>query len=464
MSIVWFRNDLRLEDNPALASASEGGPVVPVFLWEPDEEYPWEPGAASRWWLHHSLSALGTRLAAMGSRLVFRTGPTLKALRSLVAETGSNAVYWNKRYEPAVVARDEEIQRSLEAEGIRVETFDGSLLRAPEDVRTKQNKPYRVFTPYWNACKDREVEPATPAPASLAPPRKWPRSATLDDLGLLPTLDWAAGMRKAWTPGEVGAAARLETFLAHRVKGYVEGRNRPDREGSSFLSPHLHFGEIGPRTIWHRVCALADQGIGTETYLKEIAWRDFGHQLLHHFPATTDKPLRAEFERFPWRDDPKALRAWQRGRTGYPIVDAGMRQLWATGWMHNRVRMIVASFLVKHLLLPWQDGARWFWDTLVDADIASNTLNWQWSAGSGADAAPYFRIFNPVLQGEKFDPKGDYVRRWVPELSKVSDKYIHKPWVAPEELREVAYPKPIVEHSAARERALEAFRSISKES
>ena len=454
MSIVWFRNDLRLADNPALASAAETGPVVPVFLWEPDEEYPWEPGAASRWWLHHSLSALGTRLAAMGSRLVLRTGPTLKALRSLVAETGSDAVYWNKRYEPAVVARDKEIQRSLAAEGIRVETFDGSLLRAPDEVRTQQNKPYRVFTPYWNACQDREVESPTHALVSLAPPPKWPRAATLDDLGLLPTLDWAAGMRKAWTPGEVGATARLETFLAHRVKGYVEGRDRPDRDGTSFLSPHLHFGEIGPRTIWHRVRA--------EPYRRELAWRDFGHQLLHHFPKTTDKPLRAEFGRFPWRDDPKALRAWQRGRTGYPIVDAGMRQLWATGWMHNRVRMIVASFLVKHLLLSWQDGARWFWDTLVDADLASNTLNWQWSAGSGADAAPYFRIFNPVLQGEKFDPKGDYVRRWVPELSKVPDKYIHKPWAAPAELRGVEYAEPIVEHSAARKRALEAFRSISR--
>ena len=455
MSIVWFRHDLRLADNPALAAASEAGAVVPVFIWEPDEEYPWEPGAASRWWLHHSLAALGSRLGAMGSRLILRTGPTLKTLRTLLKETGSDAVYWNRRYEPAVRARDKGIEQALLDSGIRVETYNASLLTEPGEVRTKQSTPYRVFKPYWNAVKDRDIEPPMDAPESLSPPKRWPMSVPLDDLGLLPTIDWTAGMRKAWTPGEAGASARLETFVEKRVKNYFAGRDRPDNEGTSSLSPHLHFGEIGPRTIWHRVEA--------EAYRRELTWRDFGYQLLHHFPSTTEKPFVARFERFPWREDPKALRAWQRGRTGYPIVDAGMRQLWATGWMHNRVRMIVASFLVKHLLLPWQDGSRWFWDTLVDADLANNTLNWQWSAGCGADAAPYFRIFNPVLQGEKFDPKGHYVRKWVPELSKVPDKYIHKLWAAPKDLLRtlgVTYAERIVEHSVARERALEAFRSM----
>ena len=463
MNIVWFRHDLRLADNPALLAGREAGPVVPVFIWEPDEEYPWEPGAASRWWLHHSLKALGSQLAAVGSKLILLAGPTRKTLRALVEETGAEAVYWNRRYEPAVLASDKEIEQALSDAGIRVDTFNGSFLSEPGEVSTKQGKPYKIFTPYWNACKDREIEPTLPAPTRLAAPTKWPKSVALDDLGLLPTIDWAGAMRKAWTPGEAGATAQLEAFAGQGIDEYVEERNRPDHDGTSALSPHLHFGEISPRTIWHRVHSM--RGVGAETYRKEIVWRDFGYQLLSHFPKTTDTPFRPEFERFPWRDDPAALRAWQRGWTGYPIVDAGMRQLWATGWMHNRVRMIVASFLVKHLLLPWQDGARWFWDTLVDADLASNTLNWQWSAGCGADAAPYFRVFNPVLQGEKFDPKGVYVRKWVPELAEVPNEFIHKPWAAPLELLRdcgATYPKPIVEHSAARERALEAFRSISK--
>ena len=472
-SIVWFRHDLRLADNPALEAAiEEGRAVLPVFIWEPDEEYPWEPGAASRWWLHHSLKALDARLAESGSRLILRTGPTLGTLRSLIKETGAEAVYWNRRYEPRVLERDRGIEDGLRESGIHAESFNGSLLFEPGEIRTKQNNVYRVFTPYWKACRKRDIALPTPAPKAITSPKKWPKSRPLDDLGLLPTIDWAAGMGKAWTPGEAGALTRFGAFIDEHITGYVEGRNRPDQAGTSSLSPHLHFGEISPRILWHRILAGAeidDLSSGAETYLKEIAWREFGHQLLHHFPKTTDEPLRGEFAAFPWRKDPKALRAWQRGRTGYPIVDAGMRQLWATGWMHNRVRMIVASFLVKHLLLPWQDGARWFWDTLVDADLANNTLGWQWSAGCGADAAPYFRVFNPILQGEKYDPNGEYVRRWVPELAKVPDRYLHKPWEAPAKMLGdsgitlgTTYPRPIVEHSAARERALEAFYSTTK--
>ena len=472
-SIVWFRHDLRLADNPALDAALEGGgPVIPAFIWEPDEEYPWELGSASRWWLHHSLKALDSRIARLESKLIIRTGPTLGKLRSLIKETGAEAVYWNTRYEPRVLERDKGIEVALEESGVHAESFNGSLLFGPEEIRTKQDNVYRVFTPYWNASRQKEVRRPTPAPEALVSPKKWPRSKSVDDLGLLPTIDWATGMREAWTPGEAGATERFEAFVDRHITDYVEERNRPDREGTSSLSPHLHFGEISPRIIWDRIRSggeIDDLSPGAETYLKEVAWREFGYQLLYHFPKTTDEPLRGEFAAFPWREDPKALRAWQRGRTGYPIVDAGMRQLWAMGWMHNRVRMIVASFLVKHLLLPWREGARWFWDTLVDADLASNTLGWQWSAGCGADAAPYFRVFNPILQGEKVDPKGEYVRRWVPELAKVSDRYLHKPWEAPAKMLSdwgitlgTTYPRPIVEHAAARERALEAFYSITK--
>jgi len=450
-TIVWFRHDLRLDDQPALAAAAARGAVVPVFIWAPEEEHPWDPGAASRWWLHHSLEKLAAALDKAGAPLVIRRGPSLAALRALAKEHAATHVAWNRRYEPAVVARDTGIKKALTEDGLVAESFNGSLLFEPVHVATKEGRPYQVFTPFWRSLLARD-EPAEPTAA----PRKLKGSVgsgkgsvTLDSLGLLPAIDWAATMRKTWTPGAAGADARLDRFLERGLSGYGTGRDRPDREGTSSLSPHLHFGEISPRRVWHAVreavggvpAAKLTAG-GAETYLRELGWREFANHLLYHFPHTPEAPLRADYAKFPWADDPVGLRAWQRGRTGFPIVDAGMRQLWSTGWMHNRVRMIVASFLVKDLRISWLEGARWFWDTLLDADLAANTLGWQWAAGCGADAAPYFRIFNPTSQAAKFDPDGGYVQTWVDTGR--------------------GYPEPIVDHAEARKLALAALKTVSR--
>jgi deoxyribodipyrimidine photo-lyase len=449
-TIVWFRHDLRIDDNPALIAAAARGAVVPVFIWAPDEEHPWPPGAASRWWLHQSLEKLSAALERLGASLVVRRGPTQAALESLVKETGATHVAWNRRYEPAVIARDTAIKKKLASAGLDVESFNGGLLFEPMHVATKEGKPYQVFTPFWRALLGRD-EPAAPlaGPKKLTAAAAAPKTLAVADLGLLPTIDWAGTMQKTWTPGEAGGAKRFAAFLAAGIGGYGIERDRPDHEGTSSLSPHLHFGEISPRRVWHAVreavggMPAAKVTGSPEVYLRELGWREFANHLLYHFPHTTDAPLRADYARFPWANDPVGLRAWQRGRTGFPIVDAGMRQLWATGWMHNRVRMIVASFLVKDLRVSWLEGARWFWDTLVDADLAANTLGWQWAAGCGADAAPYFRIFNPTSQAAKFDPDGAYVRAWV-------------------DLAAADYPEPIVDHAAARLRALEALKAVSK--
>ena len=466
--ILWFRLDLRLRDHPALAAALRSGrPVIPVFLWAPEEEAPWAPGAASRWWLHHSLTALDAALRERGSRLILRRGPAAAALDALRRETGADAVFWSRRYEPAVAARDARVESALRADGAAVETFNSALLFEPWDVQTQAGGPFRVFTPFWRACRAAE-EPGDPLPAprSLPAPSDWPASEPLAALELLPKIAWDAGLRAAWTPGEAGARRALEAFADGALAGYAGDRDRPDVAGTSRLSPHLHFGEIGPREVWHAVreaeARRAERGVvrGAESYLRELGWREFAYHLLHHFPRTPERPLNERFAAFPWRKDPAGWNAWRKGRTGYPIVDAGLRELWRTGWMHNRVRMIAASFLVKDLLLPWQDGARWFWDTLVDADLANNTLGWQWTAGCGADAAPYFRVFNPVLQGEKFDPAGAYVRRWIPELKTVPDAFVHKPWMAPRPPAD--YPAPILDHAAARDRALEALAAIAE--
>jgi len=468
---VWFRQDLRLQDNPALAAAvARGGPVVPVFIWDEAGEGDWAPGAASRWWLHHSLAALDAALRECGLRLVVRRGESGAVLSELIKSTAATAAYWNRRYEPAAIARDTALKASL---GIEAKSFNAALLFEPHTVKNKSGGPFQVFTPYWRHCLALPVEAPGKLRAGLLPaPARWPKSADLSELGLLPEIKWDAGLAQAWQPGEAGAQARLKRFVA-AIPGYADARDQPAAGATSGLSPHLHFGEISPRQIWAAVAAQGkDSGVfppsrGAQVYLKEVGWREFAHHLLYHFPATPAQPLRAEFAAFPWRKDARQLRAWQRGLTGYPIVDAGMRQLWATGWMHNRVRMIVASFLVKHLRLSWQEGAAWFWDTLVDADLANNTLGWQWSAGCGADAAPYFRIFNPILQGLKFDPAGDYVRRWVPELAKLPDKFIHEPWEAPMDVLVTAeitlgrtYPQPIVEHAEARAAALAAFQGM----
>lgn len=474
-SIHWFRLDLRLADNPALRAAIErGGPVVPVFIWSPEEEAPWPPGDASRWWLHQSLRALETQLRAAGSRLVIRREPALETLRALVKETGAGAVFWNRRYEPAVIARDAKVKEALSGKGFVVESFNGALLREPWTVQNQSGKPFQVFTPFWRHCLAQPDPPEPlPAPRRLAAPAPWPKSLALEALELEPKIHWVAGLHAAWQPGDAGAAERLRDFLANAFTDYSEQRNRPDLAGTSRLSPHLHFGEISPRQVWHGLKAVAaKRGLAVaqwrgSPFLAEVGWREFAHHLLYHFPHTPVEPLRAEFAQFPWRKDAAWLKAWQKGRTGYPIVDAGMRELWTTGWMHNRVRMIVASFLVKDLLLDWREGARWFWDTLVDADLAQNTLGWQWTAGCGADAAPYFRVFNPTTQGEKFDPQGQYVRRWCPELARLPAEWIHRPDQAPPEVLRIAgvelgrnYPVPVVSHAIAREVALEAFARI----
>ncbi|MCS6771415.1 MAG: DNA photolyase family protein [Kiritimatiellae bacterium] len=467
-TIVWFRRDLRLHDHEALSAAlKRGGSIVPVFIWAPDEESPWPPGSASKWWLHESLTAFDASLRELGSRLVIRRGPSLEALDKLIRETGASAIYWSRLYEPAVIERDKQIKSHLRARGIDARSFNASLLHEPWTIQTSSGKPYQVFTPFYRACQE-IGDPSTPLPA----PRELPScppvdSLTIADLGLLPRIPWYHGMAQSWQPGETGALRRLESF-SPKAPAYKVDRDRPDLESTSRLSPHLHFGEISPRMMWWAI-RKAHPGGSAESYLRQLIWREFAHHLLFHFPYTATEPLRPEFRSFPWRENPAALKAWQKGRTGYPIVDAGMRELWHTGWMHNRVRMIVASFLVKDLLVPWQRGAEWFWDTLVDADLANNTLGWQWTAGCGADAAPYFRIFNPILQGEKFDPDGEYVRRWVPELASLPSPMIHRvPELPDATLRQFGielgrdYPRPLVDHASARDVALAAFDAIRR--
>jgi deoxyribodipyrimidine photo-lyase len=478
LSIVWFRLDLRLADNPALLAGLTRGAVLPVFIWEPEEESPWQPGAASQWWLHQSLTAISKSLEELGSRLIIRRGPTLEALSKLATETGASAVFWNRRYEPAVIARDRSVKESLRAAGLEATSFNGALLFEPWTVQNQIGKPYQVFTPFWKHClKAQSANLPLKPPRKIDGPQRWPSSLIISELELEPKINWAAGLRAAWNPGEKGAQTQLKTFLSRALADYGEARDCPDIAGTSRLSPHLHFGEISARQIWHELDRWAPeakpglrQSESTKRFRTELGWREFAHHLLFHFPGTPLEPLRPEFRKFPWNKSPERLARWQRGRTGYPIVDAGMRQLWATGWMHNRVRMVVASFLVKDLLLSWVEGARWFWDTLVDADLAQNTLGWQWSAGCGADAAPFFRIFNPVSQGEKFDSKGDYVRHWCPELSDVPHEWVHRPWQAPIELVPLAevqykdgYPEPIVKHELARDTALRAFHLLRKD-
>jgi len=475
--ILWFRHDLRLQDNPAFSAAvARGGPIIPVFILDRAGEGSWPPGAAACWWLHHSLASLDGGLRAHKSRLVLMRGDRLDALRTLVRETAAGAVYWNRRPEPVATAHDQRVAANLAADGIEVKTFGGALLFEPQAVANQAGHPFRVFTPFWRHCRALPVEaPKRWRARDLPAPARWPRSLTLDGLKLLPAVRWDAGLTRTWQPGEKGAQARLRRFTAGELDTYAEGRNRPDREGTSRLSPHLHFGEISPRQVWAAVRRQEKKspslppGRAVQAFLGEIGWREFAGHLIHHFPATPREPLRAEFTWFPWRKNAAALRAWQRGCTGFPIVDAGMRQLRHTGWMHNRVRMIVASFLVKDLLIPWQEGAKWFWDTLVDADLANNTLGWQWTTGCGADAAPYFRVFNPVLQGKKFDPDGAYVRRWVPELAPLRANFIHAPWETPPEVLARAgvelgttYPRPIVDHRLARAEALAAYEQMKQ--
>jgi deoxyribodipyrimidine photo-lyase len=418
------------------------------------------------------LADLAKRYAETGSPLILRRGDTLDQLVRVATEARAKLIHCTRAYEPRQIALEERLHAQLAAAGITLRRFGGRLLCEPEEVKTKDGKPYRVYTPFWRALSAAGVTPALPAITKLAAPKARISSEALDGWRLLPRRpDWAGGLRKAWRPGETAARVRLEKFLDNAVADYAEKRNRPDIEGTSRLSPHLHFGEISPRQCWHAAALAAARApridAGVTTFLKELVWREFSHHLLFHFSDLPEAPFRKEFAPFPWSDDHERLRRWQMGQTGFPIVDAGMRELWQTGWMHNRVRMIVASFLVKDLMIPWQRGADWFWDTLVDADLANNSASWQWVAGCGADAAPYFRIFNPVKQGQSFDPDGAYVRRYVPEISRLDSADIHAPWLAsPAALAKAGitlgqtYPLPMVDHSVARAQALEAFQVL----
>ena len=466
-TIVWYRNDLRLADNPALAAAcASGGAVVPVYVLDDAAAGPWRLGGAARWWLHHSLASLQRELAGLGLTLRIARGDAGDTIDRLIAATGAGAVHWNRRYEPWAIAQDMTIKAALDQRGVPARSFNAALGREPWEVAREGGGAYKVFTPFWRAWERQGPLPVPlPPPKPLGPPVE-PDPAALDALELLPTRpDWAGGLRASWQPGEPTARAALLSFLDGPVRGYGTGRNYPARPAVSRLSARLRHGEISVRQAWHGAERTGGPGVGS--FIRELVWREFAYHLLYHLPEITDTPLRPEFARFPWADAPDRLRAWQRGRTGYPIVDAGMRELWHTGYMHNRVRMITASFLTKDLLIPWQQGAAWFWDTLCDADLASNSASWQWVAGCGTDAAPYFRIFNPVSQGEKFDPDGAYVRRWVPELATLPDELIHRPWEAPAELRAArnvvlgrTYPERLVDHAAARGRALAAFEQV----
>ena len=463
---MWFRRDLRLADNPALSWAIRTGrPILPVFILDEDAG-PRPIGGASRWWLHGSLHALGSALEHLGNRLILRRGPAGATLAALVRETGASAIVWNRLYDPACIRRDTAIEVQCKKAGVATRSFNAALLFEPWAIQTGSGAPYRVFTPFWRRCLAQgfaspETEKPTPVPAL-----SWPAAEALETWNLRPrNPDWATGFRKMWRPGEEGARQRLEDFLRGGVGAYGANREKPGTQGTSRLSPHLHFGEIGPRQI---VAALEDiePGAGKDAFLREIGWREFSHHLLFHNPDMGTVNMRPAFDRMPWRNDPDGLRRWQRGQTGYPLVDAGMRELWTTGWMHNRVRMIVASFLTKHLLIDWRRGADWFRDTLVDADWANNSAGWQWTAGSGVDAAPYFRIFNPVAQSQRFDAAGQYLRMWAPELRRLPDKAIHAPWQAPQTVLAEAevrlgenYPYPIVDHALARQRALDIYQT-----
>ena len=456
--ILWFRSDLRLADNPALAAAIDSGaPIVPVYIHDDVNAGRWKAGGATRWWLHQSLSGLSTRIP-----LVVAQGDAARELQRIVAETGARAVYWNRCYEPWAVARDTAIKDGLKKTGIEAASFNGSLLFEPWEIANLSGQPYKVFTPYSRACLTRPIRP----PIHTKSKPSWKDISgrkSVDSLSLMPRIRWYDGMAEAWHPGEEGARKRLKYVLKDIVADYKNTRDFPDADGTSRLSPYLHFGEISPHTVWNAVSELPPSA-HAQAYLRQLLWREFSWHMLHHFPTLPEKPWNQRFKGFSWQRDENVLKLWRKGLTGYPLVDAGMRQLWQTGWMHNRVRMIVGSFLVKNLLQDWQAGEDWFWDTLVDADLGNNAAGWQWIAGCGADAAPYFRVFNPVLQSRKFDAKGVYIRSFVQELKDLPDEYLHAPWEAPPLVLKSAgitlgktYPLPVVDQAKSRDRALKAY-------
>jgi deoxyribodipyrimidine photo-lyase len=472
-TIHWFRQDLRLSDNPALCAAAAAGAVVPIYILDDETAGQDRMGSASRWWLHHSLAALNL---ALDGKLLFFRGDAATILANLVTQIEAGGVYWNRCYEPWRITRDTALKKRLGDLGVTVESHNGSLLWEPWDIAKQDGTPYRVFTPFYR----RGCLSATPPRQPLGPPASldlWQLdgkaltgASDLDGLGLLPRHQWQDNIARHWTPGETSAQARLDDFVRNGLAGYKEGRNFPAKQNVSRLSPHLHFGEISTNQAWYAVRDVADSGrleSDADNFLSELGWREFSHSLLYQFPELPRANLQAKFDGFPWADNPDHLAKWQRGQTGYPIVDAAMRELWQTGYMHNRLRMVVGSFLVKNLRLHWHHGEAWFWDCLVDADLANNSASWQWIAGCGADAAPYFRVFNPVTQGQKFDPDGTFTRRFVPELAKLPVKYLFNPWEAPAHILADAgvvlgenYPRPIVDVKQSRETALAAFASL----
>lgn len=469
--IYWLRQDLRLNDNPALFHASkENCPIIFLYILD-DTSHPWQMGEASRWWLHESLQTFDNEIySRFGSHLILRKGSPLSILQALIQETNAHALYWNRCYEPYHIQRDNDIKLFLQKHNIKAQSFNGALLKEPWEILNQAKQPFKVFTPFWRTLQKQSIRETYPAPKKISPGPKID-SLFLEELNLLPTIPWYDSISTVWQPGEKAAQEKLKTFLKSGIMEYKIARDYPAQAKTSKLSPHLHFGEISPVQIWHASKHIqaknASMDSDVEHFLSELAWREFSTHLLYHFPELPNLPFKSAFTQFPWKTNHQHLKAWQKGLTGYPIVDAGMRELWHTGWMHNRVRMIVASFLIKHLMQPWQEGEQWFWNTLVDADLANNAASWQWVAGSGADAAPYFRIFNPVIQGQKFDPDGRYVKKWVPELQSMSAKHIHEPWAAPETTLKQAgvvlgktYPLPLIEHTTARERALAAYQKI----
>ncbi|MEE4184863.1 MAG: deoxyribodipyrimidine photo-lyase [Gammaproteobacteria bacterium] len=477
-AIIWFRSDLRLADNPALtAAAASGRPLVALYILDESSPGRWAPGGASRWWLHHSLARLADDIAGYGGQLILRRGSSVDQLAAQIGQVDAGAIYWNKVHEPWALELDEAVRAELRGR-VELHRSLSNLLVQPGHVLNGSGEPFKVFTPFYKKLLQletlREPLPVPPRLTVTVPANH--AGETLDDWQLLPRQpDWARGFTDCWEPGEAGAERSLMAFADNAMRDYMDTRNSPDVRGTSRLSPHLRFGEISPAQVWRTVrelsAARSNATRGADGFLRELVWREFSYHLLHFWPQLPEEPFREQFAAFPWRHDAASLAAWQQGLTGYPLVDAGMRELWQTGWMHNRVRMVVASFLVKHLLVPWQDGAQWFWDTLVDADLANNSASWQWVAGCGADAAPYFRIFNPILQGTKFDPAGDYVRRWVPELAAVPERYIHEPWrMSAAEAADCGvqlerdYPLPMVDHASARKRALDAFAALQETS
>ncbi|MGJ8655589.1 MAG: cryptochrome/photolyase family protein [Akkermansiaceae bacterium] len=483
--IIWLRKDLRLNDHPGFAYAiQQGYQIIPVFIWD-DAEHRWQDGAASRWWLHHALKDLEGQIEELGGKLIIHElgssnterdrGKFSAEVMEIFRGYEADAIYWGRRYEPEIIERDKRLKYDLTEEGYEVKSFNTHLLLEPHTIKNKSGSHFKVFTPYWKHCLTHSIAPVIEISAKEWAEVQWgemPSPDCVDDLDLLPEIPWDEEFYEYWGPTRKEGLARLSEMVESKAGDYDKMRDIPSVDGTSQLSPYLQWGQVSAREVYHAFGGSYNDTV-EKGYLRQLFWREFSYHLLFHAPHSVERPLRPEYENFPWKAKEKYLTAWQKGETGFPIVDAGMRQLWQTGWMHNRVRMIVGSFLVKHLLQDWREGASWFWDTLVDADLANNTMGWQWIGGCGADASPYFRIFNPIIQGEKFDPDGEYVRRYCPELKDVPSKYIHKPWEMPE-LELVAagvtlgktYPQPVISHEDGRASALDAygkFKELNKE-